>query len=136
MELVRVSKSLEGLCVLVLEDEFLIAMDVEQLCREYGAKEVAIMQSLDELEPTSAFAFDVAVLDMALRGASTLDFAKRLQDEGVPFVFATGYDDVDAIALQFPEVAVVRKPYAVDELIRAIAAAARRARQPDRPPLA
>ncbi|TIX20809.1 MAG: response regulator, partial [Mesorhizobium sp.] len=33
---------LDGLRILVLEDEFLIAMDVEQLCRDYGAGDVVI----------------------------------------------------------------------------------------------
>ena len=33
---------LDGLRILILEDEFLIAMDVEQLCRDHGAADVVI----------------------------------------------------------------------------------------------
>ena len=38
----HLSGMLEGLKILVLEDEFLIAMDVEQLCRDHGAEDVAV----------------------------------------------------------------------------------------------
>ncbi|TIX32026.1 MAG: response regulator, partial [Mesorhizobium sp.] len=37
---------LDGLRILVLEDEFLIAMDVEQLCRDHGAAEVTIAREI------------------------------------------------------------------------------------------
>ncbi len=117
------SKSLTGLRVLILEDEFLIAMDVEQLCRDSGAEDVAIVRDLDEFDG-SALAFDVAILDLMLNNVSTLDFAKRLFESGIPFVFASGHSDLDELAARFPGVAVVRKPYGGEELVGAVATAA------------
>lgn len=119
------SKALAGLRVLVLEDEFLIAMDVEQLCRDSGAADVVIVRSLEELEADEEKlqAFDVAIVDLMLSGVSTLDFARHLYDRSMPFVFASGYSDVQEIIEKFPGIAVVGKPYAGEDLIGAVAAA-------------
>ncbi|MGT2464712.1 hypothetical protein ACVOMV_03395 [Mesorhizobium atlanticum] len=86
---------LDGLRILVLEDEFLIAMDVEQLCRDHGAAEVTIAREIAEIDGQALSArFDAAVVDLMLGGVSTLDFAVRLRSEGIPFVFASGYSDL------------------------------------------
>ena len=117
------SKPLKGLRVLILEDEFLIAMDVEQLCRESGAEDVFIVRSLQELEGGEMPDFDVAIVDLMLSGVSTLDFARQIYDRGVPFVFASGYSDLQEITEKFPSVSVVGKPYAGEDLIGAVTAA-------------
>ena len=48
---ILVSQPLAGLRVLILEDEFLIAMDVEQLCRDHGAADVIILRRLEDYQP-------------------------------------------------------------------------------------
>lgn len=116
------SKPLKGLRVLILEDEFLIAMDVEQLCRDSGAEDVFIVRSLQEFA-TDMPDFDVAIVDLMLSGVSTLDFARQIYDRGVPFVFASGYTDLQEITEKFPNVSVVGKPYAGEDLIGAVTAA-------------
>ena len=122
------TKPLDGLNILILEDEFLIAMDVEQLCRDHGAGDIMISRSLEELgpEPFQAFRFDAAVVDMRLNGVSTVDFAQSLYRRGVPFVFATGYADPDETAATFPGVTVVGKPYLGGDLVNALAEAVKR----------
>ena len=82
---------LEGLKVLVLEDEFLIAMDVEQLCLDHGASAVTVARKLSEVPGEDEF--HAAVVDVLLDGVSTLDFADGLRDAGKPFIFASGYTD-------------------------------------------
>ena len=115
---------LDGLRILVLEDEFLIAMDVEQLCRDYGAGEVVIARDLAEIDQQKIVTrFDAAIVDLMLGGASTLDFASQLRQSGVPFVFASGYSDADEIQASFPGVRLVAKPYSGDDLVEAVAAA-------------
>lgn len=127
METIAVTKLLDGLRVLVLEDEFLIAMDVEQLCRDSGAADVRIARTVEEIDTaTIASEFDAAILDLMLGGTSTLGFAAIIRDQGVPFVFASGYSDLGTIAASFPGVAVVGKPYAGDDLVQALAAASGR----------
>lgn len=119
------SDLLYGTRVLVLEDEFLIAMDVEQLCRDHGAAEVVILSNLDNHDVLTfdKDAFDVAILDVMLGGNSTLDFAKELAVRKVPFVFASGYTDLEEVSARFPGVAVIGKPYHGEDLIKAVAKA-------------
>ena len=71
---------LDGLRILVLEDEFLIAMDVEQICRDYGASDVIIARTIEEAEAAlDGAAFDAAIFDLMLNQKSTLGLAARLQ---------------------------------------------------------
>lgn len=115
---------LDGLRILVLEDEFLIAMDVEQLCRDNGAQEVVIARDLAEIDGgTVAAQFDAAIVDLMLGGTSTLEFAAGLRKTGVPFVFASGYSDAEEIRIAFPGVRLVTKPYSGEDLVEAVAAA-------------
>lgn len=112
---------LEGLKILVLEDEFLIAMDVEQLCLDSGAAEVTVISELAGVAPD--LEFDAAIVDVFLNGVSTFDFADALRRSGKPFVFASGYSDNAEVATRFPGVALVGKPYSGSDLIAAVAAA-------------
>jgi len=118
-----VSQLLDGLRVLLLEDEFLIAMDVEQLCRDNGAAEVTIAHDLGAIDLEAVVAsIDVAIVDLMLGGTSTLDFARRLREAGVPFVFASGYSDAEELNAAFPDAVLVAKPYAGADLVEAVAA--------------
>ncbi|TIQ36102.1 MAG: response regulator [Mesorhizobium sp.] len=120
---------LDGLRILVVEDEFLIAMDVEQLCRDHGAADVTIVRDLAEIDPRNVVSrFDAAIVDLMLGGVSTLDFARWLRSAGVPFVFASGYADPEEIGGSFPEIRLVTKPYSGDDLIEAVALACGRAK--------
>jgi len=117
---------LSGLRILILEDESLIAMDVEQLCREHGASDIIVERDLDGLEADGALdGFDVAIVDLMLAGVSALPFAERLRDVGRPFVFTSGFADTDLVR-EFPGVPAVGKPFSGTDLIDAIAAAAGR----------
>jgi DNA-binding response OmpR family regulator len=119
---------LDGMRILVLEDEFLIAMDVEQICRDHGAIDVVLARTIEQAEmAVSATAFDAAIIDLMLQGNPTLDFAGTLRDRAVPFIFASGYTDLDGYAVSFPDVQLVEKPYAGIDLVRALASACGRA---------
>lgn len=116
---------LSGLRILVLEDEALIAFDVEQLCRDNGAEEIVVASTLSDAQNISQ-PFDVAIIDVMLDGEPTLDFAKGLEANGVPFVFATGYDRIDEIFSGFPGVELISKPYSGTDLVEAVAASVAR----------
>ena len=117
---------LSGLRILILEDESLIALDVEQLCRDHGATEIIIKRDLSGLESDGALdGFDVAIVDLMLSGVSAVPFAERLRNRGRPFLFTTGLADAE-VASAFPGVQRIGKPYSGAKLVRAIAAAAGR----------
>ena len=118
---------LSGLRILILEDESLIALDVEQLCRDHGASDIVIERDLRGLERDSALdGFDVAIVDLMLSGVSALPFAERLRDRNQPFVFTSGFGDLDRLQRAFPGVRAVAKPYSGSDLIEAVAVAAGR----------
>ncbi|WP_235679081.1 response regulator [Aquibium microcysteis] len=121
---------LDGRSILILEDEYLIAMDVEQSCLERGAREVTILRSLEQLRGRASEQdrFDAAILDLRLGGESTVHFARELVARGVPFVFATGMTDVGELTDSFPDVPVIGKPYSGDELVRILAGVIERTR--------
>jgi DNA-binding response OmpR family regulator len=117
---------LSGLRILILEDESLIAMDVEQLCRDHGASDIIVKRDLNGLESDSALdSFDVAIIDVMLSGTSAVPFAERLRDLNRPFLFTTGLADAE-VTRAFPGIQAIGKPYAGAELVQAIAVAAGR----------
>lgn len=117
---------LDGMHVLLLEDEYLIAMDVEELCREHGAETVTVAHSMAALgaNPFDEPPFHVAILDIMLAGQTTLDFAEQLARRNIPFIFATGYSDsgdmFDTLKGAIDEIEIVGKPYSGDTLIAAL----------------
>src|SRR3569833_1856130 len=88
-----VTQPLTGKLCLVVDDEFLIALDIQQTLENAGAAEVVCAGNAAE---AMAFArarrFDVAVLDVRLgrTGAASLPVAEELAAAGTPFVFFTG----------------------------------------------
>jgi CheY-like chemotaxis protein len=106
---------LAGKRCLVLDDEFLIALDIQQILELAGAQHVASVASASEAiellrrEPK----FDLAVLDVKLGGAegNSLDVAAILAEAGTPFVFLTGMRVDNVHAKKFPQAPVVEKPY-------------------------
>lgn len=117
---------LNGLRVLLLEDEVLIAMDVEQLCLDNGAATVKTVRDLAETEAANPALFDIAIVDLRLGGQSTLGFARRLNEMDISFIFASGYTDIKEIAQECPGAIFVPKPYSGNDLIDAVAAACRK----------
>ena len=114
----EVSASLDAKTVLVIEDQFLIAIDTEQALRNAGAVDVRLASSVrDAFEMLTSFVPDVVVLDFVLGDGTGSDVAKVLTERQVPFVFATGYGDNVPIPGPYRHVPTVRKPFSVDDLV-------------------
>ena len=113
-----------NLDVLVLEDQMLIAIDLEDMLSALDVERVRTASSIsDARRRLSEARPDVAILDVNLGQGTSMPFAEELAAAGVPFVFATGYGDEAMIAGGFTHAPLVRKPYDLDALTRAIAAA-------------
>ncbi len=123
--------SMRGLSVLMVEDQLLIAMDVQTMLANEGASNVETASSVKEaLHSLSIIRPDVAILDVNLGNGSSLPVAHALKEQGIPFVFATGYGESSLIPPSLAEVPIVRKPYDIDGLIAALTSAMARARRP------
>jgi CheY-like chemotaxis protein len=103
--------ALSGRCILIVEDEYLIAVDLARSLEDLGvvvlgpAGSVADALALAASEPL----LDAAVLDVNLGSEQVFPVADALLARGIPFIFATGYDDwivpddyADAPRLQKP----------------------------------
>lgn len=112
--------SLNGLRVLLVEDEAIIAMTAEDMLEELGCTIAATATTLEE-----AFAcvaqreFDVALLDINLNGQQSLPVAAALKDKRAPFVFTTGYGAAGS-GDEHADVPLVTKPYQIADLEDAI----------------
>ena len=79
--------------ILVLEDDFLIAMDLEELLQGLGMTVVGPATNLEwGLELARSQSLDCAVLDVNLGdGIFSTPVADVLSQRGIPFAFITGY---------------------------------------------
>ncbi|MBB5222970.1 light-regulated signal transduction histidine kinase (bacteriophytochrome)/CheY-like chemotaxis protein [Amaricoccus macauensis] len=119
----RAAQMPSGLDILLLEDQLLIAVDVEDMLAGLGARRVRTASTLDEARRSVAVSQpDVAVLDVNLGQGTSMPLARELIAAGIPFIFATGYGDEALIAAGFTA-PVIRKPFDAAILARAIAAA-------------
>jgi CheY-like chemotaxis protein len=83
---------LQGVRILIVEDEFLLAMDIESAIREAGGEVVGPIVSLEEAVATAEREeLNAAVLDLNLRGEMSYPVAEVLDSRHIPFIFATGY---------------------------------------------
>lgn len=108
---------LEGLNVLLLEDQLVIALDAEAMLQAYGVGNVDTTSSAAEaLRVLVATAPDIAMLDVNLGTGNSFPVAEELERRQIPYIFATGYGDHTIIPSSLKHVPVVRKPYDPDQL--------------------
>jgi light-regulated signal transduction histidine kinase (bacteriophytochrome) len=117
---------LNGMRVLVVEDQVLIALDAESYLRDLGAAQVIIAPNSEAAAKLiQKTAPDLAVLDVNLGDHTSAPIAQLLRERGVPFIFATGYGDTLMIPESMRNTPIVRKPYTAAVLAAALASAIR-----------
>ncbi|MEI9964110.1 MAG: response regulator [Caulobacteraceae bacterium] len=83
---------LDGVRVLLVEDEAHVAFLLEDLLTDLGCEVAASVARLGPaLRRAEEGGFDVALLDINLAGEQSFPVAEALARRGVPFLFATGY---------------------------------------------
>jgi CheY-like chemotaxis protein len=124
VEVADIDTLLAGKRCLVLDDEFLIALDIQQILEAAGAASVTCVGNAeDALAAVRAGpVFDLAVLDVKLSGdtPTSMNVAAALSEQGTRFVFLTGMRSDDMHTAQYPDVAVVEKPYEAPLLLQAL----------------
>jgi light-regulated signal transduction histidine kinase (bacteriophytochrome)/CheY-like chemotaxis protein len=119
-------RPLEGLAVLLVEDNLIIAMDSEDILHRLGALEVLTAANVPHaLEILAEKSFDLALLDVNLGDDTSFPIAEKLKAQGVPFAFATGYGEGVAQAKSYADAPILQKPYTLERaaelLLRAMA---------------
>ncbi len=108
---------LDGRRVMVVEDEFLIAISLEMALGEQGALVEGPYTRLDEAQKAVSSRPDAAVLDVRLGSESSLPLARDLAGLGVPLLFVTGNVDGEELKQEFPEAQVLSKPVSEDRVV-------------------
>jgi CheY-like chemotaxis protein len=103
--------------ILIIEDNFIIALDLEETLRRLGAQKVravsnvaAALAAIEERTPR------FALLDVNLGVETSFEAAARLVALGVPFAFMTGYGENAPFPHDLAHVARVRKPFTQQSL--------------------
>lgn len=113
-----------GRRLLVVEDDYLVAIEVAGALEDYGAQIVGMAGSIKDAQAVIAAEhdrLDGAVLDVNLDGDRVYPVADTLMGLGIPFVFATGYDPW-IIPDTYAGIPLCEKPIRVATLTRLLAA--------------
>lgn len=104
-------QNIAGLRLLLVEDEYLLALYLAELLEDLGAEVLgpvaSVADALDLIE--KAPEIDAAILDVNLAGEAVFPVADRLRARHVPFAFASGYDP-ELMPARFRDVDVCQKP--------------------------
>ena len=108
--------------ILVVEDEFIIALDLSETVQDLGyqlegpfeGNEEAIEAIEDDGLP------DAAILDVFTADGEIYPLADRLVEAGVPIVFHSGHVTPDEVRARYPDAVACAKPCPPDRLIDAL----------------
>jgi CheY-like chemotaxis protein len=118
---------LEGLTLLVVEDETIVSFLLEDMLKDLGCSTVLhagrVQEALALLRERRP---DAVVLDVNVAGEYAYPVAAHLAEAQIPFVFTTGYGR-SGIPSDWASRPVIQKPFSIEAL-----AAALRAAIPDR----
>ncbi len=111
----------DGGTLLIVEDEPLLAMQLSHSLRisagtcwaSRGRSRMPNRILHDTSRP------DAAILDVDLGGSPVFPLARSLRRSGIPFIFCTGYEDLD-YSSEFSSCTAVRKPATVQQIVRAL----------------
>jgi two-component system, response regulator PdtaR len=85
-------EGLEGKRILIVEDEFFLALLIEEEVRSFGCEAIGPYTTLEQaLQAARQERCDAAILDINLDGKMAYPVADELLARGIPFMFVTGY---------------------------------------------
>ena len=109
--------------MLVAEDEFVIALEIEAALREFGCLVLGPTASVaDTLDLLTRERPDAALIDVELRDGPATAVVEACAARGVPFALATGYDGDGLPEPALSAAPRLAKPFDVGELRRVLAA--------------
>ncbi|MFU0507637.1 response regulator [Pseudaminobacter sp. NGMCC 1.201702] len=115
--------SLNGMRILLVEDEALVAMSVEDMLADLGCEVAASASTIDEaFDKAQAGGFECALLDVSLGGKAVFPVAEMLSERGIPLAFASGYGRA-ALPEAFQNYPIVSKPFQLEDLAAALSTA-------------
>lgn len=112
---------LADLRILVVEDQALLAMQVEGMLRKMGCEIVGpVPTSEAALSAVRTEPLDGVLLDVNLHGEDASPVAEELRRRQVPFLLVTGYSGRNLVAPAFKDAPMLRKPFSQQALADAM----------------
>ena len=105
--------------VLVVDDEALIALDIEMQITELGHRALMAVNIEQARKLIETEEIDVAIIDWHLRDDVSATIVEMLQARGVPFILCSG-SALDELRELFPRTPLVTKPFATQTLLGAL----------------
>lgn len=107
--------------ILVVEDEFIIALDLSETVRDLGfdvqgphASTSHALIAIDQQMP------DFAILDVMTADGEVFPLADALTEAGVPIIFHSGHLRQEDVAERYPNAQTAAKPCPPNQLISLI----------------
>ena len=116
---------LNGRTVLIVEAEFLIALDIQRMLETLAAGEMLFARSLNEAHNHQQrwHTVDVAIVDMGDNGADTAGLLRDLTRAGITVILSTTDGAMNKGHPEFPGTPVIVKPMIEEDVLRAVVAA-------------
>ena len=109
-----------GRRILIVEDNGLIALEIETMVRDSGAEVAGPVGSVREaLSLVGNGKLDCAILDVNLGGEDVFPVADALSQAGIPFLFLTGHSD-SKVPPRYHGCAILQKPFLPSRLLKAL----------------
>ncbi len=121
----RIDESVpSGTRVFIVEDESLVAMQLEDMLLEIGCDIAGMAMRVARAKEMLAagLPLDVAILDVNLGGEQVYPVAEMLRERGVRIVFATGYGR-SGVSEEWQTCEVLQKPYTENQVAATLSAA-------------
>jgi DNA-binding response OmpR family regulator len=107
-----------GATILVVEDEALIATQIEDVLTQAGYVVLGPSPRLaDAFHQYYRMQPDAALLDINVAGERSFPLAEFLKAKGVPFAFCSGYGEAGDVPEQFRDVPLIVKPTEPKDLV-------------------
>lgn len=125
-------RALERPRVLIVEDEFIIALDLSETVQDLGYElEGPFSDKANAFESIKEDLPDCAILDVFTGDGEVYPLADQLAEAGVPIIFHSGHVTPDELRGRYPEAQACAKPCPPDRLIDALQEAVGKVREPD-----
>ena len=109
--------------ILLVEDDPLVGLEFQTALTDAGVEAIGPMPDLHHSLTAimgEGCRFDAAILDVNLRGESTLPLAQLLSERGVPYMFVSGYDLDAALPVELRRAPKLQKPVTGTQLLAAV----------------
>jgi light-regulated signal transduction histidine kinase (bacteriophytochrome)/ActR/RegA family two-component response regulator len=107
---------------LILEDNLVMALEIENDLKNLGFQHIKMAASAHEAEALmQETVFDFAVLDINLGDHTSYSVAEQLNNDRIPFIFVTGYSDIEMNNIKFDvDTPLLIKPIQLEEFNPAV----------------